>query len=41
MAIDQADEIGDLSRSFERMRSSLHAGVKRLEEDKVPEQLSG
>jgi HAMP domain-containing protein len=41
MAIDQPDEIGDLSRSFERMRSSLHAGVKRLEEDKVPEQLSG
>ena len=41
MAIDQSDEIGDLSRSFERMRSSLHAGVKRLEDDKITEQLSG
>jgi len=32
VAVAETDEVGDLARSFERMRSSLHAVLNRLEE---------
>jgi HAMP domain-containing protein len=40
LEIDVADanEVGDLARSFERMRSSLHAVLTRLESEEFPEQ---
>jgi methyl-accepting chemotaxis protein len=40
LEIDVADanEVGDLARSFERMRSSLHAVLTRLGNEEFPEQ---
>jgi HAMP domain-containing protein len=32
VGVAETDEVGDLARSFERMRSSLHAVLNRLEE---------
>jgi HAMP domain-containing protein len=34
LAVDDADEFGELSRSFERMRSSVKAAIVRLSEDR-------
>jgi HAMP domain-containing protein len=33
MGVKQADEIGEIAQSFERMRSSLYAVLKRLEQE--------
>ncbi|HWH76542.1 MAG TPA: HAMP domain-containing protein [Candidatus Binatus sp.] len=38
LGLKREDEIGDIARSLERMRSSLHAVVRRLEQAQFPEQ---
>ena len=38
LELKRTDEIGDIARSFERMRSSLHAVVTRLEQGQLPKQ---
>ena len=38
MGVKETDEVGDLARSFDRMRSSLHAVLTRLEADEFAEQ---
>ena len=38
MGLKETDEVGDLARSFDRMRSSLHAVLTRLEADEFAEQ---
>jgi HAMP domain-containing protein len=40
LELKRTDEIGDIARSFERMRSSLHAVVTRLEHGGLPKQSS-
>jgi nitrate/nitrite-specific signal transduction histidine kinase len=37
MGVKETDEVGDLARSFDRMRSSLHAVLTRLEADEFAE----
>jgi HAMP domain-containing protein len=38
IGLRESDEVGDLARSFERMRSSLHAVLTRLENEDFVEQ---
>jgi len=35
LELKRTDEIGEIARSLERMRSSLHAAVTRLEADQL------
>jgi HAMP domain-containing protein len=38
LGVKREDEVGEIARSLERMRSSLHAVVRRLEQTNQPEQ---
>ncbi|MBM2803605.1 MAG: ATP-binding region ATPase domain protein [Deltaproteobacteria bacterium] len=38
LSLKRTDEIGDIARSIERMRASLHAVVRRLEQEESTEQ---
>jgi HAMP domain-containing protein len=38
LSLKRTDEIGDIARSIERLRASLHAVVRRLEQEKSTEQ---
>ena len=38
LGLKREDEVGEIARSLERMRSSLHAVVRRLEQTAQPEQ---